>query len=132
MIAVDSSALLAIVLDEPEAARFAKILLSRDCLVGAPTALECHFALTRFRQPKFLRTLEKMLEGRTVEIVAFTLEHLHIAKSAFELYGKGLGHRAQLNFGDCLAYAIAKFADIPLLYKGDDFVHTDLMAADRV
>jgi ribonuclease VapC len=128
MIAVDSSALLAIVLDEPEAEIFARTLLSQDCLIGAPTALESHFALRRFGKPKLARTLQHLLGVRTLETVAFSSEHLRIAKSALEKYGKGLGHRAQLNFGDCLAYAVAKLADVPLLFKGDDFVHTDIAA----
>jgi ribonuclease VapC len=129
MIAVDSSALLAIVLDEPEAEIFARTLLSQDCLIGAPTALESHFALRRFGKPKLTRTLQHLLGVRTLETIAFSSEHLRIAKSALEKYGKGLGHRAQLNFGDCLAYAVAKLADVPLLFKGDDFVHTDIAAA---
>jgi ribonuclease VapC len=129
MIAVDTSALLAIVLDEPEAELFAKTLLSQDCLIGAPTALECHFALRRFGKPKLTRTLQHLIGARTLETVPFGSGHLPIAKSAFDRYGKGIGHRARLNFGDCLAYAVAKLADVPLLFKGDDFVHTDIAAA---
>ena len=129
MIAVDSSALLAIVLDEADAEILAKTLLSQDCLIGAPTALECHFALRRFGKPKLTRTLQHLLSVRTLEIVPFGSAHLRIAKSALDQYGKGLGHRARLNFGDCLAYAVAKLADVPLLFKGDDFVHTDIAAA---
>jgi len=129
MIAVDSSAILAVILDEPEAEIFAKTLLSQDCRIGAPTALECHFALARFGEPKLTRALRRLLSIRTLETVPFGAGHLRIAKSALDRYGEGFGHRARLNFGDCLAYAVAKLADAPLLFKGDDFVHTDISLA---
>jgi ribonuclease VapC len=64
-----------------------------------------------------------------VEAVPFTLEMYRAASSAFQTYGKGRQHPAQLNFGDCMAYALAKVEGIPLLYKGEDFSRTDIRRA---
>ena len=64
-----------------------------------------------------------------VVVVVFTSEMFAVAADAFDRYGKGRGHRAQLNFGDCLAYAVAKVQNVPLLYKGADFARTDIRPA---
>ena len=61
--------------------------------------------------------------------VAFNLPMYQLAQDAFKAFGKGKGHPAKLNFGDCMSYAVAKFHDVPLLFKGDDFRLTDIRAA---
>jgi len=72
---------------------------------------------------------EEILEETGIAIEPFTEEQARIARQAYRDYGKGSGHRAQLNFGDCFSYALARVKREPLLFKGDDFVHTDVRAA---
>lgn len=126
MIVVDASALLAVVLDEPERPRFRDLMLSYDCLVATPTVLEAHLALDRIRTRNVHRLLDLLLERPNIDIIAFDRQHLRLARAAFEIYGRGRGHPARLNFGDCMSYALARHRDLPLLYKGDDFPHTDV------
>ena len=73
--------------------------------------------------------LERLLSLLQPEIVPFDVEQFIAARSCYESYGRGSGHRAGLNFGDCFAYALAKTRGLPLLFKGDDFAHTDIEAA---
>ena len=77
------------------------------------------------RQPS-RRRLDQLLEESGIVIESFTPEQARIAREAYRDFGKGRGHRAQLNFGDCFAYALAKDKREPLLCVGDDFVHTDI------
>ncbi|MDP3895066.1 MAG: type II toxin-antitoxin system VapC family toxin [Mesorhizobium sp.] len=70
-----------------------------------------------------------LIEYRTVNLVALEPDHAYVAVEAARRFGKGSGHRAQLNFGDCMSYAIAKQRDLPLLYTGNDYRHTDLTSA---
>jgi ribonuclease VapC len=128
MIALDSSALLAIVLEEPERGTFETMLARHDCVIGAPTVLEAQMAASSRGGTHGNRSLRHILFRPTVEIIDFTAELEEIAFEAFERYGRGR-HPAKLNFGDCMAYAVAKRAKAPLLYKGDDFSKTDIPAA---
>jgi ribonuclease VapC len=129
MIALDSSALIAIVNGEAESEAFARLITENDCLLGAPTSLEAYF-VTRMRgDATHLAYLQRLCSLKNVAIVAFSEAHLEAARSAFDRFGKGRGHLAQLNYGDCLAYAIARVAAAPLLFKGDDFRHTDIESA---
>lgn len=73
--------------------------------------------------------LHAFLDGQNIEVAAFTKPHLRAAQDAFAAYGKGGGSKAQLNFGDCMSYALARVTGEPLLFKGDDFTHTDIEAA---
>ncbi len=72
--------------------------------------------------------LDKVLNAPRVDLVAFDRRLFENARNAFDLFGRGR-HKAKLNFGDCMAYAVAKVHDVPLLYKGDDFARTDIAAA---
>ena len=128
MIALDSSALLAIVLEEPERRTFETMLARHDCVIGAPTVLEAQMAAFARGGRQGNRSLRHILFSPTVEIVDFTAQLEEIAFEAFERYGRGR-HQAKLNFGDCMAYAVAKRANAPLLFKGDDFSKTDITAA---
>ena len=71
---------------------------------------------------------DDLVGGMDIEIAPFTERQARLAREAFRDFGRGSGHRARLNLGDCFAYALAKDAGEPLLYKGDDFVHTDVRA----
>ena len=129
MIALDTSAIVAIACREPESDRYNALIATKEALVGTPTLLEARMVLER-KIPGFADAfLTGFLGNAAVHPLAFTLEMVTAATDAFRRYGKGRGHPAQLNFGDCLAYAVAKAEQVPLLYKGTDFASTDIAAA---
>ncbi len=128
MIAVDTSALIAIALAEPEAEAFDRLIVMRTALIGAPILLEAHMVYRGRMGPEAPDILTPLSHRRSVRIVPFDADMAHIAKAAFDRYGKGR-HPAGLNFGDCMAYAVAKKRGIPLLFKGSDFAQTDIEPA---
>lgn len=93
--------------------------------VGAATLVETAIVLSRklVREPR--QQLRRFLRDMEVEVIPFTAEHYEVAMDAFERFGKGR-HPADLNFGDCLTYAVARLSGLPLLYTGNDFARTDL------
>jgi ribonuclease VapC len=123
---IDTSALVAILLNEPEAAVFAaRIAEASHRLVSAASLLEASIVIeTRFGEEGG-RDLDLLLHRAGIEISPVTAEQVELARTAWRRFGKGR-HRAALNFGDCFVYALAKTSGSPLLYKGDDFAHTDL------
>ncbi|UZK69076.1 type II toxin-antitoxin system VapC family toxin [Sphingomonas sp. S1-29] len=126
MIAIDTSAILAIVLREPEAETFGALIQAhRRVFIGAPTLFELRMVtLGKFPEP-VRAAVDALALAAPIETIAFTAEHHLVALDAFDRYGKGR-HPASLNMGDCLSYAIAKIADCPLLFKGNDFGLTDI------
>ena len=128
MIALDSSALLAIVLKEPEARTFLDFISTRDAIIGAPTRFEAELSAMARGDVPALRALRGIVSLPTVDVVGFSDEHADVAWDAFDRFGRGR-HPARLNFGDCMAYAVAKLANAPLLYKGGDFALTDIRTA---
>ena len=129
MIAVDTSALIAILADEPEARAFRNILIATEAVIGTPTYLE--FAMVAIVKSPVITSadLSKFLRYLNVSIVDFTADDAKIAETAFRKYGKGR-HKSALNFGDCCGYATAKARGLPLLFKGNDFSLTDLTRAE--
>jgi ribonuclease VapC len=130
VIALDSSAIISIALDEPDAEEIFRCLSSYDCLLGAPTLLETHLVLRSKSKVSPFHILDRLLHRRNIEIIDFTAQHASIACNAFDRFGRGR-HPAGLNYGDCMSYAIAKHAGVPLLYKGTDFTKTDIDPVDR-
>jgi ribonuclease VapC len=129
---IDTSVLIAIVKEEPEAALFSNILeVSEVSRISAANYLESSIVVGGFRNPKLSARLDEILEDAEVSIEPFTAEQAQIARQAYRDYGRGSGHQANLNFGDCFAYALARFKREPLLFKGDDFVHTDVRSATQ-
>jgi ribonuclease VapC len=128
-IAVDTSALIAMHFEEPGSdSLFERVINAKAVVVSAPTILETAMVLSR-RFPADPRpALTRDLKAINAQIVPVTETHSEIAIQAFIRYGKGR-HPARLNFGDCLSYAVASLAGIPLLYTGDDFSKTDIEAA---
>ena len=128
MIAVDTSALIAILADEAEARAFRSVLIATEAVMGAPTYLE--FAMVTVVKSPALTTadMSKFLGCLNVSVVDFSADDARMAEAAFRKYGK-VRHKAALNFGDCCSYATAKTRSLPLLFKGDDFTLTDLEAA---
>ncbi len=127
---VDTSALIAILKGEPEAEFFAHALESADALrISAGTYLEASIVTDRYRNPKLSARFDEIIAFANFVIEPVTSEQARIARQAFRDYGKGSGHPANLNFGDCFSYALAREKREPMLWKGDDFGHTDLRAA---
>lgn len=126
MIAVDTSALMAIVLNEPEAAACAAILEAEDdLLISAGTMAEAMIVATRRNVGA---EMERLLEGLGFEVVGVTSAAARRIADAYARWGKGV-HPAGLNFGDCFAYVVAKEQPCPLLFVGQDFTRTDLESA---
>lgn len=132
MIVIDASAVLSVVFEEDSAERVIGFLdtMARGDMSGA-NYLECCIALRR-RRPKFTRRdLDAMLAAFRTEVSAIDPAQIGAALQADAQYGRGTGHPARLNFGDCLAYALAKVRRAPLLFIGNDFIHTDIEPALR-
>jgi ribonuclease VapC len=130
VIAVDTSALCAVVLGEPDAERYLSALEANagDLVVGGPTVLEAEIVVTARQGPDAARDLHLLLDGVRASVVAFDDRHARLAMRAWTRFGRGR-HSAALNLGDCMAYAVAASHGCALLYKGDDFAQTDLRAA---
>jgi ribonuclease VapC len=128
---VDSSALVAIARSEPLAEKCLESLeRARGSLyLAAPTYVEVRAVATRDPNPQLGQTLDALILEYDITIVSFDPDHAQIARSAYERYGRGTGHPAKLNFGDCFAYALARERNEPLLFVGDDFTHTDIRPA---
>lgn len=105
------------------------VIRDNPSLLGAPTLLETTVVVDASAMTEARASLDRLLALESVRVVPFEASHAEIAREAYARYGKGRGHPAQLNFGDCMAYAIARRDDLPLLYKGDDFVRTDIRPA---
>ena len=128
MIAIDTSAIVAIALHEPEARAFGEVIVSEPCVIGWPTVLESRMVLSAVPMGRGVDVLDKVLEAPRLKIVPFDRRAYESARLAFERYGTGR-HKAKLNFGDCFSYAVAKLHGTALLYKGSDFAHTDIRPA---
>jgi ribonuclease VapC len=123
---LDSSILIQLVFAEPGHLETLERLTQAEVrLIGAPTLVEAGLVVGSRLGPEQLHLLDGLLRRLEVGVVAFEAAHAHEALSAFRRYGKGR-HPAALNSGDCLSYAVARVAGLPLAYVGDDFAQTDL------
>jgi ribonuclease VapC len=123
---VDTSAIIAILQGEPEAAAFAKALAgSERRFMSAGSYLELSIVMMDRRGPAASQAIDAFLAGALIAIVPFDEEQAILARDAFMRFGKGR-HKAALNFGDCMTYALAKREDLPVLFKGTDFGETDI------
>lgn len=123
---LDTSALLALLLDEPEAEDF-RVAVEEDAtrLVSAATLLETALVIEARKGEPGGRELDTLIQKAEVVVVPVDAEHVFEARRAYRRFGKGR-HTAGLNFGDVFAYALARTAGEPLLFKGDDFAKTDI------
>jgi ribonuclease VapC len=127
---VDSSALVAIIKNEADAARYAAALADTDhAAMSAVNYVEAAVVVDSAHDPVASRRFDELIDYAGIEVMAVTAEHAVIARQAYRDFGRGSGNPARLNFGDCFAYALATTARKPLLFKGSDFIHTDLVAA---
>ena len=126
---IDTSAIVAILLKEPERDAFATAIATASRrLVSTATALETAIVMLARKGPSGVQEFDLLAHAAGFELVPFTAEQLALAREAYEIFGKGR-HPARLNFGDCCAYALSRYSAEPLLFKGDDFGQTDIRAA---
>jgi ribonuclease VapC len=129
LMVIDSSAILAILLDEPERAAFDHaIAMDPLRLISAMSRVEAGMVIDSRKGAAGRNLLDTFLRMAGAEIVAVTSDQAELALEAFRRFGRGR-HRAALNIGDCFAYAAARATGQRLLFKGDDFVHTDVPSA---
>lgn len=127
---VDTSALVAILKAEPEAATFlAKLAAATGCRLSAANFVEAGLIVNHDPSGAHREALEELLREFDIRIEPVSERQARLALDAFRRYGKGSGHPAGLNYGDCFAYALAADTGEPLLFKGGDFPHTDLAPA---
>jgi ribonuclease VapC len=130
VIVVDSSAIVGILKLEPDAEILLHRLLQDDeRAISAATLLETSVVLRTLDKAPLSDDALDALVAKHLSIRDVTADHVRIAREAHLRFGKGMGHPAQLNFGDCFSYALAKSLDVPLLYKGADFAKTDIKSA---
>lgn len=123
---VDSSALVAIIKGEPDAPLLLATMREAPTLgLPTPVALEVSLVIGHERVDR----AADLIREAGLTYIDFTVDHLLAAQQAHATYGRGSGSKANLNFGDCMSYAVAKVRDEPLLFKGNDFTHTDITPA---
>lgn len=127
---IDTSAIVAAIADEPDSGIYRSAIKSaRSRLISAVTLLETEIVIYARRGSDAVAILRELIERAGIAIVPFDGAMAELALDAFSRYGKGRGHKAQLNILDCAAYALAKSRDLPLLFKGNDFTQTDVKPA---
>lgn len=125
---VDSSALMSIVGQEPDADRLLRRAAQGPCRMSAATWAEVGIVADA-RSVSHGERLDRIIEALRIEIVPVSVRQAEVARLAYRRYGRGSGSAARLNFGDCFAYALAVVAGEPLLFTGVDFTHTDVASA---
>lgn len=123
---VDTSVIMAILLEERDAARFLEILVAADGpVMAAPSLLEASIGMQARHGDQGIRDLDALITRLGIRIVPFGEDEAKLARLAFRQFGKGR-HPASLNFGDCIAFAVAQSRGLPLLFKGNDFALTGI------
>lgn len=125
---VDSSAVIAVVQGEPDAAALAELLVDQTCRMSVANWLEAGIVMDN-RSARAQRDLDELLDLAEVVLEPVTAAQARVAREAHRRYGRGSGHPAKLNYGDCFAYALAITTGESLLFVGDDFPATDIVAA---
>ena len=128
---IDTSAVIAVLKEESDAPRFLRVLTlsAEPKRMSAANYLEAAIVVDANRNPLLSRRLDELIVQTEIMAEPITLEQANIARAAYRDFGRGSGHPARLNFGDCFAYALAKSMREPLLFKGDDFSQTDVAIA---
>ena len=128
---IDTSVIIAILQVEEDYRALGKTII--DCIgprkISSSSYLEACIIVDRNASSEVAAQLDVLIAQMEIDIVPFTAAQSRIARAAYAQFGKGSGHPAQLNFGDCFAYALAKESGEPLLFKGNDFSQTDIVAA---
>lgn len=130
MIVVDTSVLIALLKEERDATALVwRLAAASKRYVSAGTLLECGIVVSAQYGVAGLIELQNLHHSLELETVSFDADQARVGYDAFARFGRGSGHPAKLNFGDCFAYALARTRNLPLLFKGDDFIHTDIEPA---
>ena len=129
MIALDTSAIVAVAIEESEASDFDRLTAVHGGLVGTRTLPGAHLVPARHEPEAADEFLAGPIEHPSIPPVSFELATFRLAISAFDRFGNDRGQPAKLNFGHCMSYAVAQFHDVLLLFKGDDFRRTDIRPA---
>lgn len=124
---IDPSALAAILLEEPDAGFYAAVIAAApNRRIAAASYVELSAVIDGRRNPVLSGALDAALATSRIEIAPFTVAQARIARDAYQRFGRGSGHPARLNMGDCFSYALARDLGEPLLFKGQDFALTDI------
>lgn len=127
---IDTSALIAILRAEPDAGEMARAIERAQVRrISAANWLETAVVIDASRDPVASRRFDELIQTAELHVEPVTGDQARIARDAYRDFGKGSGHQASLNFGDCFAYALAKSTGEDLLFKGNDFGHTDITSA---
>ena len=127
---IDTSVIMAIIYAEPEELIFLELINeSEDCLLSSPSYVEASIVVGTKHGEQGIEKLKLLMEALSITIIPFSAEQAQLASEAFLNFGKGR-HPAKLNMGDCFSYALAKSTNQPLLFKGNDFIHTDIDKVD--
>jgi len=127
---IDTSALISILRAEDDAGDMARAIEKAQVRrISAANFVETAVVIDASRDPVASRRFDELVEAAELSVEAVTFDQARIARDAYRDFGKGSGHKARLNFGDCFAYALAKTAGEALLFKGDDFGYTDVTPA---
>jgi ribonuclease VapC len=130
VIVIDTSALIAVLQNEADAEKFKSAIESSDRrIISAVTLLETGIVMRARHGQQAMQTLTDLLANAAIEVAPFDHAQADLAIAAFDRYGKDLNPLTRLNFGDCATFALAKYLDAPLLFKGDDFTSTDVLCA---
>ncbi|MFC5357002.1 type II toxin-antitoxin system VapC family toxin [Azospirillum himalayense] len=127
---VDTSALVAILRSEPDALDYAVAIEKAPVRrISAANFLEAAIVIDSSRDETASRSFDTLIDAAGLIIEPVTEEQARTARDAYRRFGRGSGHPAKLNYGDCFAYALSKATNEPLLFKGQDFPHTDILSA---
>jgi ribonuclease VapC len=127
---IDTSAIVALLRDEPEAVGLSIVMTSAAVLrLSAASYVELSAVVDAARDPIASAALDSLIGKARIQVVPFTVDQARIAREAYQRFGRGSGHPARLNMGDCFAYALARDLGEPLLFKGRDFALTDIEMA---
>jgi ribonuclease VapC len=129
---VDTSAIVAVVLDEPGAQKIKDVLTrSANSRMSAASYVELCAVMQHRGRPEVSRMVDRLLDAYGIQVEAFDVGQARVAAQAYRDYGRGSGHPARLNLGDTFSYALAAVTGQPLLYRGDDFTRTDVRSAAK-
>jgi ribonuclease VapC len=124
---IDTSAIVALLLDEPEAPELARLMATAPARrLSAASYVELAVVVDGRRDASLSGALDAIVRAYRIEVVPFTVEQARLAREAYQRFGRGSGHPARLNMGDCVAYGLARDLGEPLLFQGQDFALTDI------